>query len=78
MTMCILYICCISAAATAILDLNCSLVSWRVIHLSQFISVHYFCTSVWGPWGGGQGGQKNLWLYRALEMEGDQEKVKRS
>ena len=74
-----IYIYCISAVVTAILDLNCPLVSWRVIHLSQFISGHYFCTSVCGgPGGGGQGGQKNLWLYRALEMEGHQEIVKRS
>ena len=54
-----IYIYCISAVVTAILDLNCPLVSWRVIHLSQFISGHYFCTSVCGgPGGGGAGRTK--------------------
>ena len=43
------------------------------VHISSLFL--YKCV---GALGGGQGGQKNLWLYRALEMEGDQEKVKRS
>ncbi len=74
MSTCILYICCIFAAVTAILDLNCLLVLWRVIHLgwSQFIIF------VQPRGGGGAGRTKNHWLYGALEMEGHQYVVKTS
>lgn len=77
MTMCILYICCIFAVVTAILDLNL-VIGLVASNSSRVEPVRITSLFLYECQGGGAGRTKNLWLYRALEMEGDQEIVKRS